>query len=210
MSHNNENLDRIAEHLREELDPGEWTVLTARRLGKETGMSGHEAGFWLGRLNGSRDGVEQAHVDGLEVSKWRKDAVPLKWLIERVAEDDAGREHVVADGGVRWLDLTGFQQQLVKAVIEFENQEGESPYGVQVKRSLSEWYGHEVSNAQIYPNIDDLVDMGVLDREPLDKRTKAVQSTPLARQMLAGEAEHMAHVAGLELAEAVADGGEEQ
>ncbi|RDZ39371.1 DNA-binding protein [Haloferax sp. Atlit-19N] len=204
MSYN--NLDTLLAFLREDLEPGQDRIYYAKNISNRTDIDGKEVGYWFSRAVGLYPQWDSVEFDGLEVERYRPETKATRWRVTRLEEE----VRLVADGGVRWLDLTGFQQQLVKAVIEFENEERESPYGVQVKRSLSEWYGHEVTNAQIYPNIDDLVEMDVLDREPLDRRTNAVQSTPLARQMLAGEAEHMAHVAGLELTEAVADGGEER
>ncbi|AFK19042.1 DNA-binding protein [Haloferax mediterranei ATCC 33500] len=208
MSYDSENLDCIVAHLRAEITPGDWLVYTARRIATETGLSSHEVGYWLGRINGSHDGVEPMDVPGLKFTKWNPGASsPLRWKIERVAEDSS--ERAVADGGVRWIDLREIQQQLVKAIIELEN-DGDVPYGLAIKEVLSERYGKEVGHGQLYPNLDDLVEMDVVEKGEIDRRTNSYASTGLARAMVAGEAEHMAHLAGLEVSEAVADGGEFQ
>ncbi|ELZ95027.1 DNA binding domain-containing protein [Haloferax mucosum ATCC BAA-1512] len=208
MSYDSENLDCIVTHLRAKIAPGNWMVYTARRIATETGLSSHEVGYWLGHINGSHDGVEPTDVPGLKFTKWNPGASsPLRWKIERVAEDSS--ERAVADGGVRWIDLSEFQQQLVKAIVELEN-DGDVPYGLAIKEVLNERYGKEVGHGQLYPNLDDLVEVGVVEKGALDRRTNSYESTTIARQIVAGEAEHMAHLAGLEVTEAVADGGEFQ
>nr|WP_306466181.1 helix-turn-helix transcriptional regulator [Haloferax sp. KTX1] len=105
--------------------------------------------------------------------------------------------------------MSEFQQQVVKAIIEIEQRGGE-PYGLGIKELLSERYNKEVNHGRLYPNLDDLVEQGIIEKSELDKRTNAYESTASARAMVAGEAEHMASLAGLELAEAVTDGGERQ
>ncbi|RDZ65987.1 DNA-binding protein [Haloferax sp. Atlit-12N] len=213
MSYDSDNLDRIVNVLRDELDVGDWSVYTARRISNATGCTSNEVGYWLSRINGSRDDYEPLSIDGLEISKWKTGAsTPVRWKVERVPDstDATSDSKIIADGGVRWLDLSEVEQQIVKAVIEIENEVGDDPYGVAIKHILEERYGREISNATVYPNLDDLVEMGVIEKGEIDRRTNAYHSTPLARSMVAGEAEHMASLAGLELAEAVADGGETQ
>ena len=61
--------------------------------------------------------------------------------------------------------LTAFQQNILVALSE------EPMYGLAVKRVLEEYYGSEVNHGRLYPNLDDLVEMGLVEKSELDKRT---------------------------------------
>ena len=62
-------------------------------------------------------------------------------------------------------DLTAFQQNILTILAE------ESRYGLAIKRELEAYYGDEVNHGRLYPNLDDLVDMGLVEKSELDKRT---------------------------------------
>jgi len=62
-------------------------------------------------------------------------------------------------------DLTAFQQTILAILAE------ESRYGLAIKRELEDYYGTEVNHGRLYPNLDDLVSMGLLEKSELDKRT---------------------------------------
>ncbi|MGQ4555832.1 helix-turn-helix transcriptional regulator [Halobellus sp. GM3] len=62
-------------------------------------------------------------------------------------------------------DLTAFQQNILVILAE------EPMYGLAIKRNLEEYYGTEVNHGRLYPNLDDLVDMGLVEKSELDKRT---------------------------------------
>ncbi|MFC7128455.1 helix-turn-helix transcriptional regulator [Haloferax chudinovii] len=203
MSYN--NLDTLLAFLREDLEPGQDRIYYAKNIATRTDLDGKEVGYWFARATGVYPQWDSVEFDGLEIERYRPETKATRWRVTRL-EDDV---RLVADGGVRWLDLSEFQQQVVKAIIEIEQRGGE-PYGLGIKELLSERYNEEVNHGRLYPNLDDLVEQGIIEKSELDKRTNAYESTPLARSMVAGEAEHMASLAGLELAEAVADGGERQ
>jgi DNA-binding PadR family transcriptional regulator len=49
---------------------------------------------------------------------------------------------------------------------------GEEPrYGLAIKRELEEYYDDEVNHGRLYPNLDNLVEMGLVEKSELDKRT---------------------------------------
>jgi DNA-binding PadR family transcriptional regulator len=62
-------------------------------------------------------------------------------------------------------ELTSFQQNILIILAE------EPRYGLAIKRELEAYYGDEVNHGRLYPNLDDLVDMGLVEKSELDKRT---------------------------------------
>ncbi|GAA0293169.1 PadR family transcriptional regulator [Halarchaeum salinum] len=62
-------------------------------------------------------------------------------------------------------DLTAFQKNILVVLSE------EPRYGLAVKRELEEYYGEEVNHGRLYPNLDDLVEEGLVEKSELDKRT---------------------------------------
>lgn len=67
--------------------------------------------------------------------------------------------------------LTAFQQNIL-AVLS-----SEPMYGLAVKRELEDYYGQEVNHGRLYPNLDDLVEMGLVAKSELDKRTNQYELT---------------------------------
>jgi DNA-binding PadR family transcriptional regulator len=62
-------------------------------------------------------------------------------------------------------ELTAFQQNILVILTE------EPMYGLAIKRELEEYYATEVNHGRLYPNLDDLVEMGLVEKSELDKRT---------------------------------------
>ena len=62
-------------------------------------------------------------------------------------------------------DLTAFQKNILTVLAE------EARYGLAIKRELEEYYGQEVNHGRLYPNLDDLVNKGLVEKSELDKRT---------------------------------------
>jgi DNA-binding PadR family transcriptional regulator len=62
-------------------------------------------------------------------------------------------------------DLTAFQKNILTVLGE------EARYGLAIKRELEEYYGQEVNHGRLYPNLDDLVNKGLVEKSELDKRT---------------------------------------
>jgi len=62
-------------------------------------------------------------------------------------------------------ELTAFQQNILVILAE------EARYGLAVKRELESYYESDVNHGRLYPNLDDLVEMGLVDKSELDKRT---------------------------------------
>ena len=68
-------------------------------------------------------------------------------------------------------DLTAFQQNILVILAE------EPMYGLAIKRQLETYYGTDVNHGRLYPNLDDLVEMGLVVKSELDKRTNQYELT---------------------------------
>lgn len=63
-------------------------------------------------------------------------------------------------------DLSSFQQNILAILSE------EAMYGLAIKRRLEAYdYDSEVNHGRLYPNLDELVERGFVDKSELDKRT---------------------------------------
>ena len=62
-------------------------------------------------------------------------------------------------------DLTAFQHNILVILSK------EPMYGLAIKRELEAYYGTEVNHGRLYPNLDELVDHGLVEKSELDKRT---------------------------------------
>ncbi len=77
-------------------------------------------------------------------------------------------------------DLTAFQQNILVILAE------EARYGLAIKRELEEYYGTEVNHGRLYPNLDDLVELGLVEKSELDKRTNEYALTDDGHDVLRG------------------------
>ncbi len=79
-------------------------------------------------------------------------------------------QSVTPDPGIA-RELTAFQQNILVILAE------EARYGLAIKRELEAYYGDEVNHGRLYPNLDDLVEMGLVEKSELDKRTNQYELT---------------------------------
>jgi DNA-binding PadR family transcriptional regulator len=89
----------------------------------------------------------------------------------------------VPEGGPTAHDLTAFQQNILTILAE------EPRYGLAVKRELESYYGSEVNHGRLYPNLDDLVDEGYVEKSELDKRTNQYELTEAGHDVVLGQLE---------------------
>jgi DNA-binding PadR family transcriptional regulator len=80
-------------------------------------------------------------------------------------------------------DLTAFQHNILVILSE------EPMYGLAIKRQLEEYYGTEVNHGRLYPNLDDLVEMDLVDKSELDKRTNQYELTEKGSEAVLGRLE---------------------
>ncbi|GAB3678978.1 helix-turn-helix transcriptional regulator [Halopiger thermotolerans] len=107
------------------------------------------------------------------------------------------------DGGTAWADLTGFQRDILEAIAHLERV-GDDPYGLAIKEHLESQYG-DVHHGRLYPNLDDLVADGLLEKDELDARTNSYTLTTEAEAMLEASIHRRADACGLQVA--ATDGG---
>jgi len=80
-------------------------------------------------------------------------------------------------------DLTAFQQNILTILSE------EPMYGLAIKRELEAYYGSEVNHGRLYPNLDDLVEDGLVEKSELDKRTNQYELTEAGHDAVLGQLE---------------------
>lgn len=77
-------------------------------------------------------------------------------------------------------DLTGFQRDCLYTVAGLDQ-----PHGLRVKEKLEDYYGEEVNHGRLYPNLDDLVARGFIEKGELDQRTNYYEVTSRGRRAIA-------------------------
>ncbi|WP_254863795.1 PadR family transcriptional regulator [Halovivax gelatinilyticus] len=77
----------------------------------------------------------------------------------------------INDDGRTARDLTAFQNNILTILST------EAMYGLAIKRELESYYDTEVNHGRLYPNLDELVDLGLIEKSELDKRTNQYELT---------------------------------
>jgi DNA-binding PadR family transcriptional regulator len=75
-------------------------------------------------------------------------------------------------GNGRMHDLTGFQRDILYVTVGLKE-----PHGLAIKDELDDYYEQEINHGRLYPNLDDLVNKGLLEKGELDKRTNVYTVT---------------------------------
>jgi DNA-binding PadR family transcriptional regulator len=63
-------------------------------------------------------------------------------------------------------DLTGFQRDLLYVIAGLDE-----PHGLAIKEELEGYYESEVNHGRLYPNLDTLVEKGLVEKGQRDRRT---------------------------------------
>lgn len=69
-------------------------------------------------------------------------------------------------------DLTGFQRDLLYVIAGCDQ-----PHGLEVKEKLQDYYAGDINHGRLYPNLDTLVDKGLVEKGQLDRRTNYYELT---------------------------------
>jgi len=75
-----------------------------------------------------------------------------------------------------WSTLTGFKRDILLALAEIADSPKKS-YGLAIKRALEDDYESDVNHGRLYPNLDELRDLGLIEKSELDKRTMRYELT---------------------------------
>jgi DNA-binding PadR family transcriptional regulator len=63
-------------------------------------------------------------------------------------------------------DLTGFQRDLLYVVAGLDEL-----HGLAIEQELEQYYEREIHHGRLYPNLDTLVEKGLVEKGELDRRT---------------------------------------
>jgi len=69
-------------------------------------------------------------------------------------------------------DLTGFQRDLLRVAAGLDK-----PKGLEIKEKLESYYNSEINHGRLYPNLDTLVEKGLLEKGQHDERSNAYKVT---------------------------------
>jgi len=69
-------------------------------------------------------------------------------------------------------DLTGFQRDLLVVIAGLDD-----PHGLAIKEELEEYYESEVNHGRLYPNLDEIVEKGLIEKGQKDRRTNVYHLT---------------------------------
>ena len=69
-------------------------------------------------------------------------------------------------------DLTGFQRDLL-----YVTAGQDEPHGLAIKDELKDYYETEIHHGRLYPNLDTLVEKGLIEKGQIDKRTNSYEVT---------------------------------
>ena len=74
-------------------------------------------------------------------------------------------------------DLTGFQRDLLYTAAGKDK-----PHGLALKDELEQYYESEIHHGRLYPNLDTLIDKGLLEKGEIDRRTNYYKVTQRGRR----------------------------
>ena len=63
-------------------------------------------------------------------------------------------------------DLTGFQRDLLFVIAGLDE-----PHGLAIKEELENYYEKEIHHGRLYPNLDTIVEKGLVEKGKQDRRT---------------------------------------
>lgn len=63
-------------------------------------------------------------------------------------------------------DLTGFQRDLLYVIAGMSD-----PHGLAIKNELEKYYENDINHGRLYPNLDAVVEKGLVRKGKLDDRT---------------------------------------
>lgn len=69
-------------------------------------------------------------------------------------------------------ELTAFQRDILYAIAGQDE-----PHGLAIKQKLDEYYNEDINHGRLYPNLDDIVDMGLVEKGEKDRRTNSYHLT---------------------------------
>jgi len=74
-------------------------------------------------------------------------------------------------------DLTGFQRDCIRTIAKLN-----SPNGLEIADELEHYYESKINNGRLYPNLDELVKMSLVDKSEKDARSNEYTLTPRGKR----------------------------
>lgn len=96
-------------------------------------------------------------------------------------------------------DLTGFQRDVMYVIAGLK-----SPKGLSIKAELDDYYGTEINHGRLYPNLDTLVEKGLVEKSKKDDRTNEYTLTTRGERELEARREWEQEFVDVEAAKAAA------
>lgn len=91
-------------------------------------------------------------------------------------------------------DLTAFQRDVLAVIASLND--GEAPHGLGILDRVGSVRDEQVNHGRLYPNLDTLVEKGLVEKSAKDRRTNAYALTSRGRRELAADAKWRAGVLG--------------
>ncbi|QSG02222.1 helix-turn-helix transcriptional regulator [Natranaeroarchaeum sulfidigenes] len=82
------------------------------------------------------------------------------------------------------FDLTAFQRDCLYVIAGLDE-----PKGLAVMDELEEYYESDINAGRLYPNLDELVDKGLVEKHQQDRRTNAYVPTRRGKREIEARAE---------------------
>lgn len=120
---------------------------------------------------------------------------PAQAEADRPEGDDGSGATVPA---VDWIDLTGFQRDLLKA-IRFVTKQDRIPTGQTIKERLETQYDGEINNGRLYQNLGQLVENDLIEKGFVDGRTNIYSLTGTATTLLDETAHQLVDICGIDV-----------
>ena len=76
-------------------------------------------------------------------------------------------------------DLTGFQRDLLYVIAA-----ADEPSGQDIKAEIETYYSTDINHGRLYPNLDTIVDRGLVEKGELDRRTNYYSITNAGEQAI--------------------------
>ena len=84
-------------------------------------------------------------------------------------------------------ELTAFQRDLLFVIADVGPAKG-----LEIKDEITEYYAKEINHGRLYPNLDTLVEMVLVEKGSIDRRTNSYELTTRGTQLLTDRLEWQA------------------
>ncbi len=95
------------------------------------------------------------------------------------ADTQYSGKQFICDGGTSWFDLSGFERDLLVEIYQMDQ-----PSGQAIRRRFEAVHGETINHGRLYPNLDDLVDYGLIEKGKQDQRTNYYEVTNDGRRLV--------------------------